>query len=100
MAELEREILKQKELRITYRRRMETTQDYLRHCLKIAQENGFLDLIIQNKDAPASPTPQFPTPLHHNLELSALIDTAKLNGWYISPDEVQYPSYKNTHHNI
>ncbi|PON71748.1 Serine/threonine protein kinase [Parasponia andersonii] len=91
VADLEREVLKQKELRITYRRRMERTQDYLRHCLQIAQENGFLDLIIQNKDAhaPAPPTPQMPTPMHPHSELAALIDTAKLNGWYIAPDEIE-----------
>ncbi|PON95954.1 Tyrosine-protein kinase [Trema orientale] len=91
VADLEREVLKQKELRITYRRRMERTQDYLRHCLQIAQENGFLDLIIQNKDAHAlaPPTPQTPTPVHPHSELAALIDTAKLNGWYIAPDEIE-----------
>ncbi|KAJ6924297.1 hypothetical protein NC652_017548 [Populus alba x Populus x berolinensis] len=50
VADLEREVLKQKELRIMYRKRMETTQDYLKYCLQVAQENGFLDLIIQNKD--------------------------------------------------
>ncbi|KAJ6914773.1 hypothetical protein NC651_016910 [Populus alba x Populus x berolinensis] len=49
VSDLEREVLKQKELRIMYRKRMETTQDYLKYCL-LAQENGFLDLIIQNKD--------------------------------------------------
>ncbi|KAG6770479.1 hypothetical protein POTOM_026163 [Populus tomentosa] len=50
VADLEREVLEQKELRIMYRKRMETTQDYLKYCLQVAQENGFLDLIIQNKD--------------------------------------------------
>lgn len=88
MAELEREVEKQKELRITYRKKMERTQDYLRYCLQIAQENGFLDLIMQNKDAP--PAPQTPTPLHQYSELSSLVDVAKLNGWYIAPDEVHY----------
>lgn len=70
---------------------MESTQDYLRHCLQIAQEYGFLDLILQNKDATPPPsTPQMPTPQHHHSDLAALIDTAKLNGWYIAPDEVHH----------
>ncbi|GMN20956.1 hypothetical protein TIFTF001_043209 [Ficus carica] len=87
VAELEREVEKQKELRITYRKKMERNQDYLRYCLQIAQENGFLDLIMQNKDAP--PAPQTPTPLHQHSELSSLVDVAKLNGWYIALDEIE-----------
>ncbi|XP_050273137.1 U-box domain-containing protein 51-like [Quercus robur] len=35
---------------LVYRKRMERTQDYLRYCLQIAQENGFLHLIINNKN--------------------------------------------------
>lgn len=86
MVELERELEKQKELRIAYKMRMERAQDYLRHCLQIAQENGFLELLVQDKEAP--PTPQTPTPTNQHSELASLIDMAKLNGWYISPDEV------------
>ena len=86
VVELEGEVEKQKELRIAYRKRMERTQDYLRHCLQIAQENGFLELIVQNKEA--TPTPQMPNPTNVDSELASLIDMAKLNGWYISPDEV------------
>ncbi|CAN0918458.1 Serine/threonine-protein kinase STY17 [Linum grandiflorum] len=48
--DLEKEVEKQKEMRIMYRKRMERTQDYLRFCLQIAQDNGFLDLIIGNQD--------------------------------------------------
>ncbi|EXB74866.1 Putative serine/threonine-protein kinase/receptor [Morus notabilis] len=87
VADLEREVERQKEVRFIYKKRMERTQDYLRYCLQIAQENGFLDLIVQNKDAP--PTPQTPTPLHQHSELASLIDVAKLNGWYIAPDEIE-----------
>lgn len=50
VADLEREIQSQKEHRLMYRKRMKRTQDYLRYCLQIAQENGFLHLIINNKD--------------------------------------------------
>ncbi|CAN1217256.1 Serine/threonine-protein kinase STY46, partial [Linum perenne] len=48
--DLKREVEKQKEMRIMYRKRMERTQHYLRFCLEIAQEHGFLDLIIANRD--------------------------------------------------
>lgn len=100
VGELEREVQKQKELRIMYRKRMERTQDYMRYCLQVAQENGFLDLIIRNKDAPQSNniisndianSPPMPSPNLHrqqNSDLSAVIIQAKLNGWYIAPDEV------------
>ncbi|KAL5559508.1 hypothetical protein UlMin_035719 [Ulmus minor] len=90
VGELEREVLKHKELRLTYRKRMERTQDYLKYCLQKAQENGVLDLIIHNKDAPS--TPQMLTPLHqpqYSDQLSALSDHAKLNGWYIAPEEIE-----------
>ncbi|KAF4382205.1 hypothetical protein G4B88_011534 [Cannabis sativa] len=67
---------------------MERTQDYLKHCLQIAQENGFLDLIIQNNDPPPSPPGRNPT-LQHHSELVALVDTANRNGWYIAPHEIE-----------
>ncbi|XP_062098636.1 serine/threonine-protein kinase STY46-like [Humulus lupulus] len=84
--DLERQVLKHKELQITLKRRMERTQDYLRHCLQIAQENGFLDLICQNKDPPP---PRTPCSQHHS-ELVALVDTANRNGWYIAPNEIEF----------
>nr|XP_015884374.2 serine/threonine-protein kinase STY46-like [Ziziphus jujuba var. spinosa] len=99
VGDLEREVQKQKELQIMYRKRMERTQDYLRYCLQVAQENGFLDLIIHGKDAPQSNimnastnSPQTPTPLHHhkNSDLSAVTLQAKLNGWYIAQDEIEF----------
>ncbi|KAF3953920.1 hypothetical protein CMV_020669 [Castanea mollissima] len=71
---------------------MERTQDYLRYYLQIAQENGFLHLIINNKDdqqegvlysniVSNSPLPLMPTVTHQNSDLAAIINQAKLNGW-------------------
>lgn len=101
VAELENKFAKERELRLMYRKRMERTQDYLRYCLQVAQENGFLDLILHNKDHADfvnNASPQLPTsPLHlhqhqhqHHQpsDLDTLIDQSKLNGWYINPDEV------------
>lgn len=98
---MEKEVQKQTELRVTYRKRMERTQDYLRYCLQIAKENGILDLIVHSKgELQQSPlslynlssitnSPQIPTPtLHRHPNLAAIIDQAKINGWYINPTEV------------
>ncbi|KAL9400022.1 hypothetical protein Peur_008983 [Populus x canadensis] len=105
VADLEREVLKQKELRIMYRKRMETTQDYLKYCLQVAQENGFLDLIIQNKDdqqgikdalptnivSPRITSPhQLPTQVPQLPNLAFTIDQAKMNGWYIESHEIEF----------
>nr|KYP43102.1 Putative serine/threonine-protein kinase/receptor R826 family [Cajanus cajan] len=86
-----------------YRKRMERTQDYLRYCLQIAQENGILDLIVHSKgelqqsplslSSTASPQIQILTPPHHmhahHPDLAPIIDQAKINGWYIDPSEVE-----------
>ncbi|KAH8504601.1 hypothetical protein H0E87_012009 [Populus deltoides] len=105
VADLEREVLKQKELRIMYRKRMETTQDYLKYCLQVAKENGFLDLIIQNKDdqqgikdalptnivSPRITSPhQLPTQVPQLPNLAFTIDQAKMNGWYIESHEIEF----------
>ncbi|PSS11753.1 Serine/threonine-protein kinase [Actinidia chinensis var. chinensis] len=100
VAELEKEVQKQKELRVLYKIRLERTQDYLRHCLQIAQENGFLDIIIDNKDNQqecllasdiilANISPQTPTPIHPHCDIVALVHQAKANGWYIDPHEIE-----------
>ncbi|OMO86459.1 hypothetical protein COLO4_21121 [Corchorus olitorius] len=103
VTELEKEVQKQKEIRSMYKKRMERTQDYLRYCLQIAQENGFLDHIINSKH-PISPnlfnlnaSPQTPSPspspspsfLFNQSDLGMLINQARMNGWYIDPYEIQ-----------
>ena len=84
---------------------MEMTQDYLRHCLQIAQEKGILDLITRSKgefqESPLSlhalnSTPTSPpipiNPASHHPNLAAITDQAKINGWYINPTEVSIRS--------
>ncbi|MFQ6638497.1 hypothetical protein Gotur_014972 [Gossypium turneri] len=96
VTELEQEVQKQKEIRSMYKMRMERTQDYLRYCLQIAQDNGFLDLLSNHK-SPVSrdvvlnidtTSPQLPAPVSHQSDLGLLINQAKLNGWFIDPIEV------------
>ncbi|EEF46120.1 conserved hypothetical protein [Ricinus communis] len=103
VADLESEVAKQKELRMMYRKRMERTHDYLKYCLQVAQDNGFLDLIInKNKndhdqqECPLNSTinlsinasPQLSSPVHQHADLTALVGQAKMNGWYIEHNEV------------
>lgn len=85
-----------------YRKRMERTHDYLKYCLQVAQDNGFLNLIIKNKDSDfdrqdcpfpstlisTETSPQLSPPLHQHPDLAALICQAKMNGWYIDHPEV------------
>lgn len=99
--ELHKEVKKEKELKSMYKIRLERTQDYLKYCLQVAQDNGFLNHIINKKDNPqessptsssaivqASTNPQTPPNVQQNTNLLALIEQAKLNGWYIDPHEV------------
>ncbi|TYH69280.1 hypothetical protein ES332_D05G044400v1 [Gossypium tomentosum] len=97
VTELEQEVQKQKEIRSMYKMRMERTQDYLRYCLQIAQDNGFLDLLSNHK-SPVSrdvvlnidtTSPQLPAPVSHQSDLGLLINQAKLNGWFIDPIEIE-----------
>lgn len=111
VGELEKEVEKQKEMKGMYRLKLERTEDYLRNCLQVAQDNGLLDIIINKKDNNIiindnnktnnnnqqefliSPPPQLSAPLHHHSDLSALVDLANINGWYIHPNEVPYIHY-------
>ncbi|MBA0774096.1 hypothetical protein Gotri_009332 [Gossypium trilobum] len=96
VTELEQEVQKQKEIRSMYKMRMERTQDYLRYCLQIAQDNGFLDLLSNHKSSVSRDvvlnidtiSPQLPAPVSHQSDLGLLINQAKLNGWFIDPIEV------------
>ncbi|KAE8714046.1 Mechanosensitive channel of small conductance-like 10, putative isoform 1 [Hibiscus syriacus] len=97
VAELEKEVQKQKEIRTMYKMKMERTQDYLRYSLQIAQDKGFLDHII-NRKSPISrdvvldvntSAPQLPASASHQSDIGLLIDQAKLNGWFINPLEIE-----------
>ncbi|WCJ29362.1 Protein kinase superfamily protein [Euphorbia peplus] len=93
--ELEREVGKQKELRIMYRKRMERTHDYLKYCLQIAQNNGFLDLIVnRNKNDDEIQHAALSSPLivpaaTPHPELAPLLCQAKLNGWLIHHHDIE-----------
>ncbi|GMI92614.1 hypothetical protein HRI_002930700 [Hibiscus trionum] len=99
VTELEKEVQKQKEIRTVYKMKMERTQDSLRYCLQIAQDNGFLDHIINHKspisrDAvlnvdTSTTSPLLPTSASHQSDLGLLIDRAKLNGWFVDPLEIE-----------
>ncbi|KAK6248925.1 hypothetical protein QUC31_020490 [Theobroma cacao] len=95
VTDLEKEVEKQKEMHAMYKKRMESTQDYLRYCLQVAQENGFLDLIVNNK-YPISPnvingnvSPRVPAFVSLQSDLAILINQAKMDGWYIDPVEIK-----------
>lgn len=96
VGEMETEVEKQKELKSMYKARLEKTQGLLKYCLQVAQDNGFLDVII-NKDktlefslspSTISTTPQPPSPGQSHPDLAPLVNQAKINGWYIEPQEV------------
>ncbi|CAK9188426.1 unnamed protein product [Ilex paraguariensis] len=96
VAELEKELQKQKELRALYRLKLERTQDYLRYCLQMAQDNGFLDLLINIKEnqqecllSSSTTSPPMPPLMKHRSDLAPLIDQAKMNGWHIEPHEIE-----------
>ncbi|XP_020236594.1 serine/threonine-protein kinase STY13 [Cajanus cajan] len=96
VAGLEKEVQRQTELRVMYRKRMERTQDYLKYCLQVAQENGILDLIVHSKgELPQSPLSLHTinsntfTPSHHHPNLTTITEQAKINGWYIDPSEIE-----------
>ncbi|KAI3701830.1 hypothetical protein L6452_27199 [Arctium lappa] len=100
--ELLKEVKKEKEMRCMYKMRLERTQDYLKYCLQVAQDNGFLKFILNKEDIPQEPSlspspaiiqasinPQAPPTVQQNTNLSAIIEQAKLNGWYIDPHEIE-----------
>ncbi|KAJ6924298.1 hypothetical protein NC652_017548 [Populus alba x Populus x berolinensis] len=67
-----------------YRKRMETTQDYLKYCLQVAQENGFLDLIIQNKDDQQNLTLYLDSGICYVLQLSGACIDPPSNAWVVT----------------
>ncbi|XP_075108434.1 serine/threonine-protein kinase STY17-like isoform X3 [Nicotiana tabacum] len=73
-----------------------------RHLQQVAQDNGFLDLIINNNKEKqqectppplpiinATTSPQTPPQQQSHSDIKDLIQQAKLNGWYIQPHEIE-----------
>ncbi|PKH93970.1 hypothetical protein CRG98_049791 [Punica granatum] len=94
-----------------YGKRMERTQDYLKYCLQVAQENGFLHLLMNPKDTQecllsphnfmignnvwlnGSPA-QFPALVPSQpSDLDLISNQARANGWSIDPLEDRSPNY-------
>ncbi|XP_072977035.1 serine/threonine-protein kinase STY46-like [Typha angustifolia] len=87
VVKLKEEVQRQRELKATYKARLEGTQEYLRHCLDIAQENGFLHQISNNQQH-SSPVEVEDRTTVGNPHLANTRDQAKLNGWSIEPNEI------------
>ncbi|XP_062198775.1 uncharacterized protein LOC133901414 [Phragmites australis] len=107
VARLMEELQRQRDLKETYKARLESTQGYLRFCLEVAQEHGFLHLISDNarrhysprrdaeaqaatvdddddvdEDEPAETSTCDPY-------LTATRDLSVKHGWSVSPDEIE-----------
>uniref|UniRef100_A0A1D1XKZ4 Putative serine/threonine-protein kinase DDB_G0267514 n=1 Tax=Anthurium amnicola TaxID=1678845 RepID=A0A1D1XKZ4_9ARAE len=95
LSELEREIQQQRSLNAIYKDQLKRMENYLRYCLDIATENGFLELIINNQQAspptdvdPSASIWQNPMTTSNSMP-GELAHKAKLNGWYIEPHEIE-----------
>ncbi|CAN6217838.1 unnamed protein product [Urochloa humidicola] len=109
VAKLMEELERQRDLKETYKSRLESTQGYLRFCLEVAQDHGFLHLLSDSaqqpdhsphRDAEAEPgTPAAAdvddedepatSPPPCDPYLAATRDLAVQHGWSITPDEVE-----------
>nr|XP_009419455.2 PREDICTED: serine/threonine-protein kinase STY17-like [Musa acuminata subsp. malaccensis] len=94
--ELKEEVRRQKELKETYKARLERTQDYLRYCLEVAKENGFLHHMSDDQESTLptqtdhqQPSLQAVDVVPSDPRLAAVMDQAKLNGWYVEPEEIE-----------
>ncbi|KZV19333.1 hypothetical protein F511_22113 [Dorcoceras hygrometricum] len=87
--ELHKELAKEKELKSMYKMRLQRTQSFLNYCQQLAQDNGFFNLIL-NKHKADSPSPSLPsTEQVPHPPLAALVNQARINGWYIHPEEIE-----------
>ncbi|CAL5074053.1 unnamed protein product [Urochloa decumbens] len=104
IAKLVEEVERQRDLKETYKARLESTQGYLRFCLEVAQEHGFLHLLSdsaqQLEHSPHRDTEAEPgttadedelaeTPPPCDPYLAATRDLAVQHGWSVAPDEVE-----------
>ncbi|KAF8695063.1 hypothetical protein HU200_037671 [Digitaria exilis] len=104
IAGLMEELERQRDLKETYKARLESTQGYLRFCLDVAQEHGFLHLISDTasqqhsppRDAEAEPgkaagddDEPSETPPPCDPCLVATRSLAVQHGWSVAPDEIE-----------
>ena len=109
------ELGRQRDLTETYKARLESTQGYLRFCLEVAQERGFLHLIsdsaqqhsthrgADSETAPAAAGDDdaddedepSETPPRCDPYLAATRGLAVEHGWSVAPEEVRR-SIKNS----
>ncbi|KAG0543901.1 hypothetical protein BDA96_02G228700 [Sorghum bicolor] len=107
VAKLMEELERQRDLKETYKARLESTQEYLRFCLEVAQEHGFLHLISDggappqqspHGDAEAEPATTVDAdedddpaeaPPCDDPYLAATRDLAVQHGWSVVPDEIE-----------
>ncbi|CAL5088108.1 unnamed protein product [Urochloa decumbens] len=99
------EVERQRDLKETYKARLESTQGYLRFCLEVAQDHGFLHLLSDSAQQPnhsphrdteaepgtttADEDEPAETPPPCDPYLAATRDLAVQHGWSVSPDEVE-----------
>lgn len=99
IAHLERKLERQTGLEAFYRAKLERMEEFHRCSLDIARENGCWDIITKYQEL--SPTlltdfmlktsPKQLPATTCNPDLEDIADQAKLNGWYIEPNEVCNP---------
>jgi hypothetical protein len=98
VARLMEEVGRQRDLKETYKAKLESTQGYLRFCLEVAQEHGFLHLMSDNAQQQCSPhgdAEDDDVEIDEQAEmppcdpyLVATRDLAVQHGWSVAPDEV------------
>ncbi|KAF0915251.1 hypothetical protein E2562_034614 [Oryza meyeriana var. granulata] len=110
VAKLKEEVQKQRDLKETYKARLESTQAYLRFCLEVAQENGFLRLMSGSngndeacsprRDAGDEPATACAADDDEDEEdaaeapacdpyFAATRDLSVQQGWSVAPDEIE-----------
>uniref|UniRef100_A0A0D9XE85 Protein kinase domain-containing protein n=1 Tax=Leersia perrieri TaxID=77586 RepID=A0A0D9XE85_9ORYZ len=103
VTKLKEEVAKQRDLKETYKARLESTQAYLRFCLEVAQDHGFLHLMTMtscSNDAAAAVAVAGDEDDDEQEELgteaapcdpyfAATRDLAVRNGWCVDPDEIE-----------
>ncbi|KAM0834167.1 hypothetical protein ACQ4PT_063791 [Festuca glaucescens] len=106
VAKLTEQLQKQSELKETYKARLENAQEYLRFCLEVAQQHGFLHLMSTSNDGKLSPRrddeAEAATAADNDEGERELIEappsdpylaaTRKLavqHGWSVAPDEIE-----------